>query len=78
MTHYNEIHPRVYVHKDITIDWPAYKERINKPTVLVIRYNPNTGHSRTERKTLLAAVLDAKAMSKRPSYANYLFYILNP
>ena len=78
MTHYNEIHPRVFVHKDITLDWPAYQERVNKPKVLVIRHNPTTGHTRTEQKTLLAAVLDSWSMSKRPRYANYMFYILNP
>lgn len=78
MAHYNEIHPRIYVHKDITFDWPAYHAMVKRPMVLLIRHNPTTGHSHTERKTLLAAILDAKAMSKRPRYAAYSFYIQNP
>lgn len=75
MTHYYELHPKVYVHNDIHIDWPKYFDQVVKPSVLLVRHNPKTGHCRTERKTLLAAILDAKAMSGRPKYRNYLFYI---
>lgn len=77
MTHYKELHPRIYVHKDITIDWPAYHALVKRPMVLLVRHNPTTGHSHTERKTLLAAILDAKAMSKCPRYSTYSFYIQN-
>ena len=70
-----QIADRIYTHVAIPTNWDNYLRLIDKPKVLLVSLNQRTGKCRSERLTLLRAVLTAKHRTKLPKYSNYSFYI---